>query len=323
MQILFPEIKPYLRHDIVVDDTHTLYVEECGDPDGVPVLFVHGGPGAGFNKHDRRFFNPEKYRIILFDQRGAGRSKPHAELTNNTTPLLIQDIETIREKMGIDSWILFGGSWGSTLSLLYAETYPERVSGLILRGIFLSRSSDLNWFYQAGADLIFPDYWQEFIKPIDAEDRGNIIEAYYKLLTGDNELAKMSAAKAWSLWEGRCATLRPSPEVVSTFSDTHMAVSLARIEAHYFTNASFIEENQILNNAHLLEGIPGTIVHGRYDIVCPLDNAFALHNAWHDSELQIIRDAGHSSREQGIVDALIKATNAMALLLSGEGDESC
>ncbi len=322
MQILYPEIKPYARHDVTVDDIHSLYVEECGDPEGVPVLFVHGGPGAGCSHHDRRFFDPEKFRIILFDQRGSGRSKPHAELAANTTRHLIDDIETIRQTLQVDKWLLFGGSWGSTLSLLYAQREPQRVSGLILRGVFLCRESDLNWFYQSGAHLIFPDHWQEFLKAIPENERHDLMGAYHRRLNSDNELAKMAAAKAWSLWEGRCATLRHSPEVVSAFSDPHMAVSLARIETHYFVNKGFIEPNQILANAKILEGIPGIIVHGRYDMVCPLNNAFQLHHAWPDSELQIIRDAGHSSHEPSIIDALVKATNAMALLLGGEHDHS-
>lgn len=323
MQILYPEIKPYARQEIKVDDIHTLYVEECGDPDGVPVLFVHGGPGAGSSQHDRRFFDPEKYHIIIFDQRGCGRSTPHAGLENNTTSDLIADIEKIRATLKIEKWLLFGGSWGATLSLLYTQAHPQAVNGLILRGTFLCRDSDLQWFYQSGADLIFPDYWHDFIKAVPESERGDIIAAYHKRLTGDNELAKMAAAKSWSLWEAHCATLRPSTDVINTFSDPHLAVSLARIETHYFMNKGFIEPNQIVNNADKLAGIPGIIIHGRYDIVCPLDNAFQLYNVWPDSELQIIRDAGHSSREPSIVDALIKATNSMAVVLGGEGDHLC
>lgn len=321
MQILYPEIKPYAQHDLIVDDIHTIYVEECGNPEGIPVLFVHGGPGAGAGKTDRRFFDPERYRIIVFDQRGSGRSKPHAELEKNTPAHLIDDMETIRQTLKVDKWVLFGGSWGSTLSLLYAQRYPQQVSGLILRGIFLCRAQDLHWFYQAGAHLVFPDYWEEFVKPIAEEERHNLMQAYYKRLTGDNELAKMAAAKAWSLWEGHCATLRPSQDVVNAFSDPHMALSLARIEAHYFTNDCFIEANQIINNAATLEGIPGIIIHGRYDMICPLDNAWTLHKLWPDSELHIIRDAGHSAHEPSIIDALIKATSEMAELISGEGDQ--
>ncbi len=320
MQILYPEIKPYTQHSVKVDDIHTLYVEECGDPEGIPVLFVHGGPGAGANHNDRRFFDPEKFRIIVFDQRGSGRSTPHAALENNTSNHLVSDIEVIREKLGVEKWMLFGGSWGATLSLLYAQEHPDRVTGMVLRGIFLCREQDLTWFYHSGADAIFPDYWQEFIKPIPSKERNNLIGAYHKRLNGDNELAKMAAAKSWSLWEGQCATLRPSADVVGHFSDPHLAVSLARIETHYFMNKGFMEPNQIIKNASKLEGIPSIIIHGRYDMVCPLDNAFQLYNAWEDSELQIIRDAGHSSHEPSIIDALIKATNAMALLINGEGD---
>ena len=318
MQLLFPEIKPFARHNLDVDSLHTLYIEECGNPQGIPILFIHGGPGAGFSKTDRRYFDPEKYHIILFDQRGAGRSTPHAELKDNTSAHLIEDIEKIRKHLGVNQWVLFGGSWGSTLSLLYAQSYPDKVLGMILRGIFLCRQADIHWFYQFGAHHVFPDYWQDFIKPIDEDKRGNMLAAYYDKLTGENDLAKMAAAKAWSLWEGRCATLRPSTDVVNTFSDAHLAVSLARIEAHYFMNDSFIEENQIVLHADVLEKIPGIIIHGRYDMVCPLDNAFALHNVWTNSELQIIRDAGHSSREPGIVDALVRATNTMANQLSGD-----
>ncbi len=323
MQILYPEIKPYAEHTLDVDDIHSLHIEECGDPQGIPVAFIHGGPGAGCSKHDRRFFDPERYRIILIDQRGAGRSTPHAELTHNSTDKLIEDMEAIRQHLGVAKWVLFGGSWGATLGLLYAQAYPEKVLGMILRGIFLARKKDLHWFYQDGARTIFPDYWQDYIQPIPEDERGEMINAYYKKLTGDNELAKMAAAKAWSLWEGRCATLRPNPEVVTTFSNLHMAVSLARIEAHYFVNQAFIEENQILNHADKLEGIPGTIIHGRYDIVCPLDNAYELHKKWLSSELHIIRDAGHSSHESSIIDALIKASDSMAKDISGENNPIC
>jgi len=320
MQTFYPEIKPYQRHEIAVEPPHQLYLDESGNPDGIPVLFVHGGPGAGCSKFDRRFFDPELYRIILFDQRGSGRSLPHAELQGNTTAQLVADMETIRQTLGIERWVLFGGSWGSTLSLVYAETYPERVLGLILRGIFLCRPSDLHWFYQDGASHVFPDHWQDFIHPIPVDERDNLLQAYYRCLTSDNEIQQMAAAKAWSLWEGRCATLRPNQDVVDSFSDPHRALSLARIEAHYFVNNAFLSEDQILRNAHKLEGIPGVIVHGRYDMVCPLDNAFALQNVWPDAELQIIRDAGHASRELGIVDALIRATDAMAKKLRHDED---
>ena len=323
MQCLYPEIRTNQTYQLDVGGGHTLYMEESGDPNGLPVLFIHGGPGGGTSPFDRRFFDPDKYRIILFDQRGAGLSKPHASLEHNTTADLIADIERIRVHLGIDHWVLFGGSWGSTLALVYAQTYPQHVIGMILRGIFLCRDKDLEWFYQSGADRIFPDYWQDYIAPIPEDDRGNMITAYYKQLTGANELAKMAAAKAWSQWEGRCATLRPSNDVVNHFTDPHIALALARIEAHYFVNKAFLSPNQLLNNAHQLKGIPGIIIHGRYDMVCPLDGATSLHAAWPDSELHIIRDAGHSSHEPTIGDALVKATDAMAKALFNEGDETC
>ena len=253
-----------------------------------------------------------------FDQRGAGRSTPHASLVDNNTQALVADIEAIREHLKIDKWVLFGGSWGSTLSLVYAETYPERIMGLILRGIFLSRPQDFKWFFQEGASHVFPDYWEDYLSPIAPEERDDIIGAYYRQLTSSNELAMMAAAKAWSLWEGRCATLRPNHQVVEKFTDPHIALSLARIEAHFFVNKAFLSDNEILQRATRLEGIPGIIVHGRYDMICSLDNAFALHRVWHDSELHIIRDAGHASREPGIVDALIRATRDMAKRFEGD-----
>lgn len=322
MHTFYPEIKPYQRHDIAVEPPHELYVDESGNPDGLPVLFVHGGPGAGCGRYDRRFFDPEIYRIVLFDQRGAGRSRPHAELQNNSTQKLVEDIEVIRKTLGIDKWVLFGGSWGSTLSLVYAQTYPERVLGLILRGIFLCRPTDINWFYQEGASRLFPDFWDDFIQPIPEEERHELMAAYYRHLTSDNQIQQMTAAKAWSLWEGRTATLRPNQDVVDSFTEPHRALSLARIEAHYFVNNTFLEENQILRDAHKLAGIPTVIVHGRYDVICPLDNAYALHKALPGSELQIIREAGHSSREPGIVDALIRATNELAKELGERPDQS-
>lgn len=320
MLTLFPEIRTRAVHHLQVDAIHTLYIEESGDAEGIPVLFVHGGPGAGSSANDRRFFDPERYRILVFDQRGAGRSTPHAELNHNTTQDLVADIERIREFLAIERWVVFGGSWGSTLALVYAQAFPERVLGLILRGIFLCRPEDLSWFYQSGADRIFPDYWEEFIAPIPPHERGNLLQAYHERLTGSNELAMMAAAKAWSTWEGRCATLRPNPDVVHHFADPHRALSLARIEAHYFVNEAFLEPGQVLRDAYKLQGIPGVIVHGRYDIVCPLDNAVALYNVWPDAELNIIRDAGHSSSEPSIVDALIKATDEMAKRLGNDED---
>ena len=312
MPNLFPDIKPYGHRQLAVEPPHVLYVEECGTPEGIPVLFVHGGPGGGCSPKHRCFFDPMEYRIVLFDQRGCGRSTPHAELNGNRTDALIEDMEAIRIELGIDKWLLFGGSWGSTLSLLYAQKYPERVLGLVLRGIFLCRRQDLLWFYQEGASHVFPDYWQSFIAPIAPAERADMMGAYYRLLTGSNELARMGAAKAWSGWEAQCATLKPDSQLYEQFTDPRVALALARIEAHYFVNDAFLEPNQIIANAGRLKGIPGVIVHGRYDMVCPFDNAFALHEAWPGSDLQIIRDAGHSALEPGITDALIKATNRFA-----------
>lgn len=318
MPSLFPDIKPYSHRQLAVEPPHVLYVEECSTPEGIPVLFVHGGPGGGCSPKHRCFFDPMEYRIVLFDQRGCGRSTPHAELNGNRTDALIEDIEAIREELGIEKWLLFGGSWGSTLSLLYAQKYPERVLGLVLRGIFLCRRQDLLWFYQDGASHVFPDYWQNFVAPIPPADRGDMIGAYYRLLTGSNELARMGAAKAWSGWEAQCATLKPDSQLYEQFTDPRVALALARIEAHYFVNDAFLEPNQILANAHKLQGIPGVIVHGRYDMVCPFDNAFALHEAWPGSDLQIIRDAGHSALEPSISDALVRATNRFARELRSE-----
>ncbi len=318
MLTLYPEIKPYQVHRLPVAPPHELYVEECGDPDGIPVLFLHGGPGAGCSARDRCFFDPEKYRILLFDQRGSGRSTPHAVLEDNHTQGLLDDIESIRELLGIERWLLFGGSWGSTLALLYAQRHPIRVLGMILRGVFLARRRDRDWFFQEGASRLFPDHWEAYEKLVSPDDRGDFASAYYKILTGDNELARMAAAKAWSGWEAHCATLRPSPAIEHEMEDPHTALALARLEAHYCVNDFFIVENEILVNADRLEGIPGIIVHGRYDVVCPLDNAHSLYRAWPDSELNIVRDAGHSASDPGVTDALVRATRQMAERL-GQG----
>ena len=316
MPDLYPHIEPYVNHTFEVEPPHKLHVEECGNPDGIPVVFLHGGPGSGCEPYHRRFFNPDKYRIILFDQRGCGRSKPHAELENNTTQALVSDMEMIREKLGVDRWVVFGGSWGSTLGLVYAETHPEKVLGLILRGIFLCRPKEIHWFYQEGASKLFPDYWQAYLKPISVAEHDDLLHAYYRHLTSDNEVKRMAAAKAWSLWEGRCATLQPKKTVTDHFGDPFTALSLARIECHYFVNNSFLEENQILRDASRLHDIPGVIVHGRYDAVCPIESAWELYQVWSKAELKIIPSAGHSASEPGIADALVTAANAMAARLA-------
>jgi proline iminopeptidase len=312
MQSLYPPIEPWQTRTVEVDDGHSLYVEECGNPDGIPAVFVHGGPGAGCESYHRRFFDPARYRIVLFDQRGCGRSTPHAGLQGNTTQALVADMETIRTRLGIERWLVFGGSWGSTLGLVYAETHSDRVLALVLRGIFLCRKRDIHWFYQDGASYILPDFWQDYLKPIPHEERDDMVSAYYRRLTGDDEIAMRLAARAWSLWEGRSSTLLPNASVVDHFANPQTALSLARIECHYFVNDSFLENNQVLARANRLRNIPGVIVHGRYDVVCPLEQAWALHQAWPEARLQVIANAGHSATETGTVDALVRATDEFA-----------
>ncbi|NKB33383.1 MAG: prolyl aminopeptidase [Pseudomonadales bacterium] len=319
MLVLFPELKPYKRQQLRVSEVHELYVDESGDPDGIPILFVHGGPGGACDASSRRFYDPQIFRIITFDQRGCGRSTPHGSLEDNSTEHLISDMEKIREHLAIDKWILFGGSWGSTLSLLYAQSHPQHVAALILRGIFLSRQCDLDWLYKDGANRVFPDYWEDFIRPISENERGDMVSAYYDRLTGEDELARMAAAKAWSAWEGNCSKLRPSAEALSRFTKPHNALALSRIETHFFVNKGFVEENQILKNMNAIKDVPGRIIHGRYDMVCPLNNALALHQQWTNSELHIVRDAGHSASEPGTVDALIRATQDIAKELQSAG----
>ncbi len=316
MYKLYPALKPNSAHQLEVSRVHTLYIEECGNSSGIPVLFVHGGPGAGCEPYHRRFFDPEIYRIILFDQRGCGKSTPHASLEDNTTQALVADIEKIRAFFNIKKWVLFGGSWGSTLSLVYAQTHPDNVLGLILRGIFLCREKEIQWFYQEGASRIFPDHWEDFLQPIPKVEQHDLLRAYFSRLTGDNELVRIQAAKAWSMWEGRCATLQQRKSVIDHFGSPRTALSLARIECHYFVNNSFLETDQILKNISLMEGIPGFIIHGRYDVVCPIESAWALNKAWQASELYIISSAGHSASEPGIVDALVRATHKMKELLT-------
>ncbi len=312
MRDLYPYIEPYKTHHFDVESPHRLYVEESGNPKGLPVVFLHGGPGAGTGSYHRSFFDPERYRIILFDQRGCGKSTPHAELHSNNTQALVQDMDLIRETLGIERWVVFGGSWGSTLALVYAETHSERVQGLVLRGIFMCREKEIEWLYQNGASKLFPDYWEGYQRPIPEAERTDMVRAYYKRLTGDNEIERMGAAKAWSIWEARCATLKPSEKVVDHFADPFTALSLARIECHYFINNGFLVKDQILNNASKLQDIPGVIVQGRYDVVCPVESAWELHKAWSRSELKIIDDAGHSASEPSIASALLDATDMMA-----------
>ena len=316
MQSLYPSILPYASQHLPVDSLHTLYIEECGNPDGLPVVFLHGGPGGGCEPMHRRFFDPEQYRIILFDQRGCGQSTPHAELRDNTTGHLVADLEAIRQKLGIERWVLFGGSWGSTLALAYAETHPQQVLGMILRGIFLARAREIHWFYQDGANRFFPDLWEQFLAPIPVSEREDLIQAYYQRLTGNDELERLRVARAWAAWEGATLTLERCSQVLDSFTEAHKALSLACIEAHYFINDCFLEPDQLLRKANRLAGIPGYIIHGRYDMVTTLDNAWSLSRAWPAAELRIVGVAGHSASEPGIIDALITATRRMAETLT-------
>jgi proline iminopeptidase len=312
MRDLYPDLEPHAVHRFPVDPPHQVYVEECGAREGIPALFLHGGPGAGCEPFHRRFFAPDRYRIVLFDQRGCGRSSPHASLEGNSTDRLIADIERIRRELGIDRWLLFGGSWGSTLALAYAQTHPERVSALVLRGVFLCREQEIRWFYQEGASRVFPDYWEEFVGAVPPGERDDLLAAYHRRLTGTDEVARLAAAKAWSLWEGRTASLLPNPSIVRHFRQPRTALSLARIECHYFRHQAFLEPDQLLREAGRLAGIPGVIVHGRYDLICPLENAWALHRAWPGSRLRVIPDAGHAASEPGIRAALVEATDYFA-----------
>lgn len=312
MKDLYPEIRPFHSEHLAVDATHSLYIEQVGNPDGLPALFLHGGPGAGCESYHRRFFDPQRYRVVLFDQRGAGRSTPHASLHDNTTWDLVADIEKIRVHLGIERWLVFGGSWGSTLALAYAETHPRRVLAMVLRGIFLCRPHEIRWFYQQGASRLFPDYWEDFVAPVNPGERDDMLAAYHRLLVGDDELRRLAAAKAWSVWEGRTATLLPDERVAAHFAQAHVALSMARIECHYFMHDAFLRPDQLIADASRLHGIPGVIVHGRYDVICPLENAWQLHNAWPGSELSIIAAAGHSAAEEGTRRRLIEATDDFA-----------
>ena len=303
---LYPEIEPYNAGMLDLDGRHRMYFEESGNPKGPPVLFLHGGPGAGAAAAHRRFFDPAHYRIVIFDQRGAGRSTPLGEITDNTTPLLVADIEKLREHLGIKSWVVFGGSWGSTLALAYTEFHPERCTGLILRGIFLCRKSEIDWFLYELRNL-FPEAWRAFSDPIPAAERGDLLSAYYSRLTSPDPAVHMPAARTWGTYEGSCSTLMPSPETVAYFAGDVVSLGLARIEAHYFKHDIFLPENYLLANVDRIRNIPGVIVQGRYDAVCPIVSADDLHRAWPEAEYHIIPDAGHSAWEPGICAALVRA----------------
>ncbi|MGF1523101.1 MAG: prolyl aminopeptidase [Leptolyngbyaceae cyanobacterium] len=313
MRELYSPIEPYRTDFLKVSDKHTLYIEESGNPDGKPLVFLHGGPGGGTAPLYRQFFDPERWRIILFDQRGCGKSQPHAELADNTTWNLVADIEKIRQHLGIEQWVVFGGSWGSTLALAYAQTHPERCKGLILRGIFTLRPEEIQWFYQSGASYLFPDAWETYLAPIPAEEHQDLLSAYYRRLTHPDPAVQLEAAKAWSIWEASTSKLIPDASLIEKFSQDDFAVAFARIECHYFINGGFFETpNQLLQNANRLRSIPGIIVQGRYDIVCPTKTAWELRQAWPEVEFVLIPDAGHSATEVGITDALIQASDRFA-----------
>ena len=308
---LYPEIQPCQTGMLDVGDGHRLYWELSGNPDGKPVVFLHGGPGGGSSPEHRRQFNPDKYKILVFDQRGCGRSTPYADLEHNTTWDLVEDIEKLRAQVAkVDKWMVFGGSWGSTLSLAYAETYPERVTEIVLRGIFLFHQDELDWMYKdGGASRVYPDKFEDFIGLIPKDERGDLLEAYRKRLTSDDEDERLTAAKAWSKWEGEIVTLLPSPSTIDHFTSPEIAVAVARIENHYMANHGWLEQGQLLRGAEKLRGIPGVIVQGRHDTCTPPVAAWRLKQAWPEVELNIIPDAGHLFSEPGILDGLIRATD--------------
>lgn len=301
---IFSPIKPFLEFSLDVGDGHSLYVEISGNENGIPVLFLHGGPGAGSSELFRRYFDPKKYKIIIFDQRGCGKSTPFGACENNTSDKLVDDIKQILLHLNIKQVVIYGGSWGSTLALLFSEKYPQSVKALVLRGIFLCRESDIQWFYQKGADSIFPDYWRDFIKDIPTTEMDDILTAFYNRIHSQDLQISNQFCKQWSIWEGNCSSLRPNKKVVELFDKC--AISLAKIETHFFKNNCFIEENQILKNIEKIKNIKCFIVHGRYDIVCPFNQAFDLHNHYDNSELNIIDDAGHSLLEPGITKKILQ-----------------
>ncbi|MDR3424843.1 MAG: prolyl aminopeptidase [Alphaproteobacteria bacterium] len=308
----YPEIKPYEHGMLDVGDGHRIYWETCGNPKGKPALFLHGGPGAGCSKDHRRLFDPKRYRIILFDQRGCGRSTPHARLEANTTAHLIADIEKLRALLGVDRWLVLGGSWGSTLALAYAEAFPKRVRGLILRGVFTAREKELAWFYQEGASLIFPEAWSRFVSILSVAERKNIVQSYTRRFASKNLKKKMEAVRAWANWERETLSLLSKKIKKRSKADDAFALAIALIEHHYFINKAFLEEGQLLQNAKRLKNIPGIIINGRYDVICPPTTAWELHQKWPTSCLVMIPDAGHAYSEQGTLDATIAATDFFA-----------
>lgn len=307
---LYPEIEPYDTGKLKVSDLHTLHYEQCGNPNGKPVVFLHGGPGGGINPNYRRFFDPKAYRIVLFDQRGCGKSTPHAELADNTTWHLVADIERLREHLGIARWQVFGGSWGSTLALAYAQTHPDKVTELVLRGIFMLRRWELEWFYQKGCDALFPDAWESYLAAIPEAERGDLMSAYYRRLTSADPKVRVEAARAWSVWEAATSHLYQDPAHIASSGEDEFALAFARIECHYFVHGGFFEhDDQLLRNVERIRQIPAVIVQGRYDVVCPMRSAWDLHRAWPEADLRIVPDAGHSALEPGIAHELLEATD--------------
>ena len=315
MKQLYPEIEPYNQFDLKVSDLHTIHVEESGNINGKPVIFLHGGPGGGIEPVYRQYFDPEKWRIIVFDQRGCGQSTPHAELQENTTWDLIADIEKIRQHLEIDKWVVFGGSWGSTLSLSYAITHPDRCKALVLRGIFMIRKKEIDWFYQAGTSNIYPDAWEHYLRPIPEDERHDLVAAYYKRLTSNDDSVRIEAAKAWSIWEASTSKLIQSEESIHAFEDAKVAEAFARIECHYFTNRGFFDTDEwLLENVDKIRHIPTVIVQGRYDVVCPMISAWELHRAFPEADFEIVQDAGHSMTEKGIAAKLVEYTDKFSEL---------
>ena len=315
MKQLYPEIEPYNQFDLKVSDLHTIHVEESGNINGKPVIFLHGGPGGGIEPVYRQYFDPEKWRIIVFDQRGCGQSTPHAELQENTTWDLIADIEKVREHLEIDKWVVFGGSWGSTLSLSYAITHPDRCKALVLRGIFMIRKKEINWFYQDGTSNIYPDAWEHYLRPIPEDERHDLVAAYYKRLTSNDDSVRIEAAKAWSIWEASTSKLIQSEESIHAFEDAKVAEAFARIECHYFTNRGFFDTDEwLLENVDKIRHIPTVIVQGRYDVVCPMVSAWELHRAFPEADFEIVQDAGHSMTEKGIAAKLVEYTDKFSEL---------
>ena len=309
---LYPPIRPYGSGFLRVSDLHEIYYEECGNPHGKPAVFLHGGPGGGLDPKMRRFFDPARYRIVLLDQRGCGKSRPHASLTENSTWDLVADLELVREHLGIERWMVFGGSWGATLGLAYAEAHRERVTELILRGVFLLRQREVDWLYQEGASRIFPDAWEPYRDAIPESERGDFLRAYAQRLLSEDPAVNLPAARAWSIWEGASSKLLPDPDFVATYGQDDTTLAFARIECHYFLNKGWLDEGQLLRDVHRLAGLPGTIVQGRYDMVCPIESAWALSRAWPEADLVIVPDAGHSATEPGISRALVAAADRFA-----------